>query len=355
MLIRRISSFVIMVLTAMFCIGGAFAANASSSGYSLTVKFETEAGSVPDAQFRLYYAMSSDGKLCGDFADLNIEVGDLNSSENLNDLAYTLSSYAESGATKPLSEAKTNASGSAAFSDLSAGIYLVAGSSVQMNDILYTPKPFLVRIPGFDVDNKTVNDVIANVKYDRLVITSETVSRTVTKVWDDNDNTSRPKSVTVKLLQNGKSYDEVKLSSANNWTYTWSELPAESDWQIIEVNVPDDYTVTITLDGTVFTVLNKNDRYIPPTSGNIDTTDSSDNGQLNPHNPSESQNPSNSPNPSNPPTPSEHQNLSNSQDSPKLPQTGQLWWPVPVLIALGALLLLIGVIITRTGDDNDQT
>jgi len=28
----------------------------------------------------------------------------------------------------------------------------------------------------------------------------------------------------------------------------------------------------------------------------------------------------------------------------KLPQTGQLWWPVPVLLSAGLLLLLIGVV-----------
>lgn len=38
---------------------------------------------------------------------------------------------------------------------------------------------------------------------------------------------------------------------------------------------------------------------------------------------------------------------------PKLPQTGQLWWPVPVLLAVGLLLVLIGLI-CRRGIENEE-
>ena len=33
----------------------------------------------------------------------------------------------------------------------------------------------------------------------------------------------------------------------------------------------------------------------------------------------------------------------------KLPQTGQLWWPVPILCASGALLILIGIVFIKSG------
>lgn len=347
MIIRRLSIFLVTVLTVIFCLGGTFAVNASSD-YSLTVQFDTDLGPVAGSEFKIYYAMSSDGKLYGDFADLKVEVGDLNSSENLNDLAYTLASYTESGFSEPIFEANTDALGSVAFSDLSAGIYLVTGSSAQINDILYTPKPFVIRIPGFTVDGETVSDVVAKVKYDRQVITPEPISRTVAKVWDDSDNDARPKSVTVQLLENGKVYDEVTLSSSNNWTYTWDTLASESDWQVIEVDVPDDYTVTITLDGTVFTVENKNDKHIPPTSEPDNDSDDSNKDPSQSENPSDPQNSSNLQNSSDLKTPP------SSQNPPKLPQTGQLWWPVPVLIASGILLLIIGVLATYLGDNNDQ-
>jgi len=35
---------------------------------------------------------------------------------------------------------------------------------------------------------------------------------------------------------------------------------------------------------------------------------------------------------------------------PKLPQTGQVWWPVPLLISGGIVLILLGVV-RRRGDE----
>ena len=34
----------------------------------------------------------------------------------------------------------------------------------------------------------------------------------------------------------------------------------------------------------------------------------------------------------------------------KLPQTGQLWWPVPVLTAAGMLLIVVGLVRRREAD-----
>ena len=50
--------------------------------------------------------------------------------------------------------------------------------------------------------------------------------------------------------------------------------------------------------------------------------------------------PSNPSNPSNPSTPSNP----SRPGQPTLPQTGLLWWPVPVLICAGLLLLLLGLL-----------
>ena len=36
--------------------------------------------------------------------------------------------------------------------------------------------------------------------------------------------------------------------------------------------------------------------------------------------------------------------------SQKLPQTGQLWWPVPLLMMAGVMCLLAGKVLRRSGD-----
>ena len=37
-----------------------------------------------------------------------------------------------------------------------------------------------------------------------------------------------------------------------------------------------------------------------------------------------------------------------------LPQTGQLWWPVPMLAGAGVLLLLAGLIQRRRGEYDEE-
>lgn len=324
------------MLTAFFCFGSGFTAFAEEQDYSLTVKFvTTEAGAIPDCQFELYYALSPDGTLFGDFADLQVDVGDLTSSENVSVLASTLASYVNTGFTENIDEVGTNALGEAKFTGLDAGIYLVVGSSTEVNGILYTPKPALIRIPGHDMQGKLVKDVVASVKYDRLVLPPEPISRTVTKVWDDDDSPNRPKSVTVQLLKDGEKYDEQVLSADSDWSYTWEELDPASEWSVIEADVPDGYTVSVSLEDTEFIITNKGDEVVPPPD---DTSTSDDN--------------SNTDKPLPPTPPSGTGNGGGGNDRPTLPQTGQLWWPVPILLASGCVLLLIGVISWRLSDDN---
>ena len=39
-------------------------------------------------------------------------------------------------------------------------------------------------------------------------------------------------------------------------------------------------------------------------------------------------------------------------EEPELPETGMLWWPIPLMAALGLLLVTLGVILRR-GDRNE--
>ena len=93
------------------------------------------------------------------------------------------------------------------------------------------------------------------------------------------------------------------MSRENNWEYTWENLDGGSRWQVTEAEVPDGYTVAIAQEGTVFIITNTR--------------------------------------PSEPP--------------PKLPQTGMLWWPVPVLACGGLLLIAVGLIVRhRQGGANEK-
>lgn len=90
------------------------------------------------------------------------------------------------------------------------------------------------------------------------------VSRQVLKVWDDSDNIEgfRPESITVQLYADGEKYgDAVTLSDANEWSYNWTGLDEYKGGKLIEYTVeesdiPEEYTSTKVVDGTLTTITN---------------------------------------------------------------------------------------------------
>jgi len=93
-------------------------------------------------------------------------------------------------------------------------------------------------------------------------------SRTVTKVWDDNNDQDgkRPASIQAQLYANGAAEGSaVTLDAANGWSYTWNNLPEKKNgtaviYTVEETGVPTDYTAAYSTDG--FTITNS---YTPET------------------------------------------------------------------------------------------
>lgn len=83
---------------------------------------------------------------------------------------------------------------------------------------------------------------------------AETTELTVNKVWAD-DGTNRPDSIKVYLLRDGELADTVEVTAADDWTYTWTELPAEYSWSIIEAETAG-YTAEYAVNGTEVTITN---------------------------------------------------------------------------------------------------
>lgn len=179
-----------------------------------------------------------------------------------------------------------------------------------------------------------------------------TVVRRVVKVWNDGGGEdSRPDSVVVQLLQgNGTVADEVTLNATNSWTYEWTDLDADEDWQVVEKNVPEGYTVSVSRDGTTFTVTNT--LAPPPPPDHPDEPDDPDDppdDPDDPDDPDEPDTPDHPDEPDEPDTPDEP-DKPDEPDEPDIPQTGQLWWPVPLLACGGMRLFLTGWLKRRNGD-----
>ncbi len=91
----------------------------------------------------------------------------------------------------------------------------------------------------------------------------EKVDLTVSKVWEDNNNSDklRPGNITVELSDGTR----VELNDGNKWTYTAAdrfkyENGKEIKYTWTEVNVPDGYTLTVNESGYETTLINT---YLP--------------------------------------------------------------------------------------------
>ncbi len=109
-------------------------------------------------------------------------------------------------------------------------------------EIVYTVVEF--EVDGYETTYSEDTLTITNTH------TPEETTITVEKVWADDDNFAgtRPESVTITLLANGKEIDSVVLSEENEWKHTFTELPVKENgkeitYTVREDEVPEGYEV----------------------------------------------------------------------------------------------------------------
>lgn len=141
-------------------------------------------------------------------------------------------------------------------------VYRPTGAEYDESDFTYDGRNYNLKVNGLaDYSNTHVAFAVVRIP--------EFVERSVTKVWDDdnNENNTRPDSVEVQLYADGdKCGDPVTLNEDNSWSYTWSNLykyqyvngvPTDDmvNYTVLEKTV-DGYTPKVTQDNGVFTVTN---------------------------------------------------------------------------------------------------
>lgn len=307
---------------------------AAAAGTSLTLSFQPGGSPAANVTFRVYRVADWDGQ--GGFAwDTRLQEKNINFND-LDTLAATMAPYVRTW--DPTATGKTGADGTVTFTELGTGAFLVLGEAYGR----YTPKPTLISLPY-----KGEDQVTATVKYDYESGGSTSRSITVKKVWADTGHTDqRPQEVTVQLLKNGTVDKTVTLNAANNWTHTWTVRDKSATWEVTEPTVPGGYTVSVDKNGWTFTVVNT---YSP-----TDTPDDPDepDGPDTPDNPDQPDQPGTPSNPTNPTTPTTPTTPGQTTPGkPTLPQTGQLWWPVPALAGAGMLCFLVGWLRARRDHD----
>lgn len=286
---------------------------------SLTITYQDHGTPLSGAVFNIYLVatVNAYGELetTEQFKIFNVDIPG-KADDTWRTLASTLEGYVLRDNIAAADSGKTDRNGQIAFPTggkrLTAGLYLVLGERHTQDGYRYDATPFMVMLPSLDKENNVWSyDVAVSPKFDRSEIPGssgdDTITRKVLKVWEDKgQEKDRPEEVIVQLLRDGKVFDTVTLNAANNWRYTWTALDNGYSWTVVEKET-DNYTVEVTQEGITFVVKNTHNEDIPDE----------------------------------PTTPTK----------PTLPQTGQLWWPVPVLIAAGLLFVVIGLLRRRGAAD----
>ena len=306
----------LVTVTALPCTAFASEAIDIDRTSSLTIEY-IPGNPLKDVEFQLYKVadISSAGDLTwtDDFERYDERISlDNDNQSDWQGVANALAVYAPLDKIQPLKSGKTDQNGKLSFTGLKPGLYLITGENVMVGDTTYISEASLVALPNSTPNGTWNYNVTVCPKHS--IVKDQTVSRTVLKIWENDKNTgSRPESITVQLLCNGKVYDTQTLNARNGWSYTWTQLDGSYDWKVVEKDAPSGYKVKMLREGITLTITNTY------------------------------QTPDNPPNPPKPP------------DKPKLPQTGQLWWPVPFLVCGGLVLFLIGFVYRRKrGDDEDR-
>lgn len=271
-----------------------------------TIDYQNEGKRLSNAEFDIYKVADVDKdlniKLTEEFSKYPVDLTKLNQ-DGWNDYALTLKGYVQSDGVEPVTRGTTDPNG-IYKTKLKAGLYLVIGKNLTLDNYIYESSPFLVLLPNVEKETGTWNyEVISKPKTTRNEKIIKEVSKKVIKIWKDKGfENLRPKEIEIELLGNGKLRETIVLSEKNNWQHTWHKLDESVNWTLVEKDVDKGkYKVSISEEGDTFIVENN---YIPP--------------KTSPKKPKE-----------------------------PLPQTGQLWWPVYALVGLGSIMIVLGFIQNR--------
>ena len=234
---------------------------------------------VSDMQVSLYRVADENYNLVDSFSQYSIDL-----KQDVQGAANALENRILMDGIEADASVTSDSLSTASFTGLETGIYLVVGKEVFQDGVFYMPQVSLVSLCG---------DLSVDLKYETSIKPSRIH---VLKVWKRDSKKSRPKSIEVCLLRSdGIVVDRVVLDSDNQWSTTWDHLSTLYTYRVMETSVPSGYKESCTRE---------KDTIILTNTGNY--TDKVD------------------------------------QKDEELPNSGQLWWPVPVLLFVGLVLFGLG-------------
>lgn len=334
---KLVSAALCVLIGTLGCAGYAAAEETREQQGSLQMTCRHVQENIEGVSFQIYQIASTEDAskytVTKDFTEYQVDFTEL-ANDEWYDLASTLAAYTARDHLTPTQQKSTGKDGIVSFENLDLGIYLVTGDTYTWNSKIYRMNPFLVAVPQREESGHLRYEAVAELKYEE--IPEEKENYHVIKIWSDSGREYlRPENVTIQLLCDGEIYDTVVLNKGNNWRHDWQNLPSEKVWQVTETGIPSGYTVTCVQDGTTFAVTN---RYRSPGGGNHGGGGGG--GSTPPGSPDV---PSTSIIVEDPGVPlAQFTEPETPAASLILPQTGMLWWPVPVLSFSGMLFFMYG-------------
>ena len=301
--------------------------------------------------------------LVSPFNGMGIDVTDMNSiadQDKWNSLINEASKCIAANNVQPSYSATSDAEGYARFGTVDKGLYIGISDAITKEEIQFKYWDFLSVVPGPNSlgDNQSTvwDGTWANANYDVIAIPKRDAARiegdpephVVYKQWVDDGGEDRPKSIKVNIFCDGVLLETVQLSNENNWQYSW-KYEKGHNFTVEEQMDTDAYTATVSRNDNSFIIVNTKKPEVPETPDKPEKPKK----PSKPSKPDKPESPSTPDNPGTPDSPDIYPDvlgairdfmgeLPEVLGARRLPQTGQLWWPIPILAILGVILIILG-------------
>ena len=215
--------------------------------------------------------------------------------EEMKMLSSTLRSITITNGMEPDETLETDDTGKLVWNNTPKAMYLIVGDKTYDAEYIYTPMPVILSVPYEITEGEWMDNVeVLHNKMEKKE--REMAARiSVTLVWRNKPSEEDvPEEVEVTLFENDIPYEEEELDEENNWSHTWEDLEPEEEWNVEEEELPDGFTYSYVPDDDGIVIINTYEEEAEP---ELDET---------------------------------------------IPQTGQIWWPVPVLAVWGCSFYMMG-------------
>jgi len=385
---RAVTLFMCVLLVTLLLPVQALAASIPDAGRAVSMKITYGYKGVPltGAQFDIYLVAERNnaGALTITEAFEEYPVKWFGEDVDLSALANTLVGYVQADNLVPTASGLIDGVGLLQFNSaehgLKQGRYLVVPNRFDTATHIYQSQPFLLDLPGQVGEEEWLYEVelLPKPQAKPKGAGGEPITRKVLKVWDDEGYEHlRAAEVVIHLLRDGTVYDTVILNDDNNWRHTWDNLDSSYAWTVVE-GLLELHTVKIEKVGITFVVTNSYEKppvvtptptptptpVVTPTPTPVVTPTPTPEVTPTPTpvvtptptpvvTPTPTPVVTPTPTPVVTPTPTPKVTPTPNPTPtpvPTLPQTGQLWWPVPILLAGGLVMIILGLVLRRRSE-----